>query len=379
MLRKLLALLLALTMPLCAAADETAPYEMDTFAACLPDMLREPLSALIPDESRILSGASIRHNGGHFGDEPEFLDAISALVLVGTEDGPRLYAAAWVEKLPWQVNDYTRFLRSDGDISVSIYQPGDSHVPMLSVDYAVPGGLVSDLLCFWSNRLWCFSGHIDAAEGVSVRSSMGVLTVTDRQGEEQYVCGNPFCLDYMTGAADFPVSRDQAQAIALRDDVPFPAAGSVVYAAGANLRREPTASSESLGRYAYNTPMVFTGETRLGTAWPWYQVRIGETLGWMSSNYILHEPDFGFGPVLLGRTPGGCLMYNAPDDERASAQLTAGVTFHILAEYEGMYHICIPGEVSWAVATDGVCGYIVKEGILTGASPSALDALENSQ
>lgn len=376
MLWKLLALLIALALPLCAAADEAIPYEMDTFAACLPDMLREPLSALIPDESRILSGASIRHNGSHYSEEPEYLDAVSALVLAETEEGLRLYAAAWVENLPWQVNDYTRFLRSGGDISVSIYRPGASRVPMLSVDYAVPGGLVSDLLVFWSNRLWCFGGHIDDAAGVSVRSSMGVLIVVDRQGEAQYTCCNPFCLDYMTGAEEFPVSRDQAQAAARSGDVPFPAAGSVVYAAGANLRRDPTAGSESLGVYAYNTPMVFTGETRQGTAWPWYQVRIGDTLGWMSSNYILHEPDFCFGTVPLGRTPGGCLMYASPGDELPDAQLTQGVTFHILAEYRGMYHICIPGEVSWAVAENGVYGYVPKDGVLTGFSTSALDAQE---
>ncbi len=40
-----------------------------------------------------------------------------------------------------------------------------------------------------------------------------------------------------------------------------------------------------------------------------------------------------------------------------------------------MYHICIPRmPVSWEPERDGVYGYIPTDGVLTGYSPSALDA-----
>jgi hypothetical protein len=121
--------------------------------------------------------------------------------------------------------------------------------------------------------------------------------------------------------------------------------------------------------------MTFTGEQKSGTTFPWYQVQIGDTVGWMSSNYVGFAPDLGFMPIPLGRTLEGCSLYASARDKTPMAELAPGTTFHILTEYDGMYHICIPqGELSWAVDPDGTYGYIPKKNVLTGYSPSALDA-----
>ncbi len=376
MFRRLIALLLALVLFSPALAEEISPYEVCTFAGSLPTRLQEPLSAIVPDESRILSGAAIQHNGSHYSEAPEFLDVYTALLLADTEDGLRLYAAALAEGLPWQVNDFTHFLRRTKNVSVSIYRPQSTQVPVFSLDYYAPDGLVSDLFCFWNNQLWCMKGHIDQANAVTVTNDMGMVTVTDSIGREMFRCSDPFFLDYMWTLSAFPISRAEAQANSWLPLYEPYAAGMTLYCQGANLRREPTTKSESLGQYARNTPMIYTGEQKQGTSYPWYQVRIGNTLGWMSGNYVADEPNLGYEPVPLGRTATGCPMYAAPGDVQPLRQLEPGPSFHILAEYQDMYHICVPSTyISWAVDVEGMYGYIPREGVLTGASISALDAL----
>lgn len=380
MFRRMIAMLMLLILPILGLADEYVPYEVYTFAGHLPERLTEPLSALIPDESRIVSGAAIRHNGDHFGDEPEFLDSYTALVLVDSAEGLRLYAAAWVENLPWQVNDYTRFLRQTQNVSVSLYKPDAQRIPVFSVDYYFQDGLVSDLMIFRGNRLWQLSGHIDEAAGVTIAVDMCTSTVIDEQGQDTYSCTLGFWMDYMTSIDELPTSREEAAGLGTAAHAAYAANVSLglSYTSGANLRQRPTSSSESLGLYYSSVPLTLTGEQVQGRYQPWYKVRIGSTEGWMSGGYVYALPAQYY-PVPLGRTVDGCPMYAAPGDAHPLAQLTQGFTFHILTEYQDMYHICIPGEISWNVAVDGMYGYIPKEGVLTGFSPSALDALENAR
>lgn len=341
MLRRIFILLLmALTLAVPASAEDETPYEVFTFSASLPDALTEPLSTLIPDGLQVISGAAVQQNGSHYGDAPSFLDAYTAMVLVQTADGPRLYAAAWVEGLPWQVNDYTRFLRQQKNVYISIYQPDAYRIPAFSVDYSVQGGVKSDLFSFFANEIWGVYGHIDKGLGITVMNDHGSIERTEGVAFKNYPCNDPFYLDYMDSIDEYPITREAAEArtIAYETARAADTAGNIVYSAGAHLRKEPTGKSESLGTCAANTPMTFTGEQRTGAQWPWYQVRIGNTLGWMSSNYVELKPDWRRSPIPLGRTADGCLLYDAPGDDTPTAQLSPGVTFHILAEYDGMYH-----------------------------------------
>ena len=75
MLRRILALLLLLMLPVLSLADEISPYEVFTFSATLTDRLKEPLGSLIPDETKVISGAAIQHNGYHYADSPSSLDS----------------------------------------------------------------------------------------------------------------------------------------------------------------------------------------------------------------------------------------------------------------------------------------------------------------
>ena len=384
MLQRILALMMTLLMlPILSLADEVSPYEVFTFSSSLPERLKEPLSVFVSDETKVISGAAIQHNGYHYSDSPSSLDSYTAMVLVKTDDGPRLYAAAWVENLPWQVNDYSRFLRQQKNVYVSIYKPDTNRAPVFSVDYSVQGGIKSDLFCFFSNKLWCIDGHIDLGRGLTVMSTYPEsIKMTDSNGSKDYTCSMPFYLDYMQDISAFPITREAAEALVIAHETAHAAdtAANRVYASGAHLRKDPTGKSESLGIYSHNVPMIFTGKQKPGTLFPWYQVRIGGITGWMSSNYVNPAPDVGIAPIPLGRTLAGCSLYTGANDKKPAAELAPGTTFHILTEYEDMYHICIPqNELTWAVDPDGTYGYIPVSGILTGYSPSSLDAQENTR
>jgi len=369
MLRRCLLLLTLLLVPLAVLAEDFVPYEVFTFSGSLPERLKEPLSTLITDESRILSSAAIKSNGGDYAD-----DWYAALILVDATEGARLRAAAEPEGLPWQVEDFTHLLRSRQDVSVSIYMDEYTRVPRLSVDYHVQGELISDLITF--SDLWEITGHTDTARGMTVAVTSRGIEITDRQGYLECQAAQPFFLEYMDDIAALPVTRVEALAQEARAESAVIASSlkAIMYAAGAHLRTGPTGSANSLGQYNTDVPMVYLGKQEKGAQWPWYQVRIGETVGWMSSNYIHTEPQHRAVP--MGRNIYGCTLYAAADETQPIVRLLAGTTFHILTEYKGMYHICIPrGEISWAVDADGTYGYIPMVNVLTGASPSALDAL----
>ncbi len=383
MFRRILALMMLLMMlPAALAEDAASPYQVSTFAGRLPQQLQEPLSMLISDESRIVSGAMIEYNYPHLEpDEPASFPSCTAMLIVDTDEGPLLLAAAWVEGRPWQVDDFTRLLRREENVSVSIYQPEANRIPVFSVDYPSQSGLVSDLMIFRGNRLWQLTGHIDEAAGVEIIASLSRITVFENGVQHMYQYPDAFWMDYLADVTEFPTTRADAETLdkaALSVSVSNEAAGHG-YTVGSNLRREATSKSESLGLYSAEVPLTLTGEEKPGTQLPWYQVRIGDTLGWMSANYVRYFPIQDY-PVPLGRTADGCPMYTHPGDAQPLQQLEPGATFHILTEYKGMYHICIPqGELSWDVDRNGVYGYIPVEGVLTGYSPSALDALEAAQ
>ena len=383
MFRRILALMMiAMMLPAALAEEAASPYQLTTFSGRLPEELQQPLSVMISDETRIISGAAIQYtSNAREADEPGSWDSYSAMLIVDTDEGPLLLAATWVDGMPWQVNDFTRMLRREENVSLSIYQPGMYRTPMFSVDYPGPDGLISDLMIFRGNRLWQLTGHIDEAAGLQIFVDLGAATIHEGSRQDFFQCAEPFWMDYLADVSDFPTTREDAETLdkaAASIFVSNEASGRG-YTVGSHLRSEATAKSESLGMYARDIPLVRTGEEKPGTQLPWYQVRIGDTVGWMSANYVRSGPELDY-PVPLGRTLDGRPLYAQPGDEWPLMQLEPGDTFHVLTEYNGMYHICIPqSELSWAVDRDGVYGYIPVAGVLTGYSPSALDALEAAQ
>ncbi len=232
-------------------------------------------------------------------------------------------------------------------------------------------------MIFRGNRLWQLTGHINETDGVSVMVDLGVATVKDAQGQTLYNCDEGYWMEYLDSVDRFPTSRAAAEALdaaSMANSIADDAVG-YAYTEGANLRTDPTVESASLGLYNRSVPLSLTGLQRQGTNYPWLQVQIGDTQGWMAANYVSGNGCRDY-PVPMGRNAAVCAMYAAPGDAQPISQLEPGTTFHILTEVNGMYHICIPqGEISWQVDRDSIYGYIATENILTGAGVLALDAL----
>ena len=137
----------------------------------------------------------------------------------------------------------------------------------------------------------------------------------------------------------------------------------------ANLRAEPSSRSESLGVYC---PSGVTAQ-RLGMvqgAWaPWYQVRVGETVGWVSSPYarpigslaeLVQEPFPDPLPTLT--LEAEAFLHSTPDGP-VSTKLQPGVKLQVLAECaDGWLHVTVPGcGLSRWINPEGVFGYIRTE------------------
>lgn len=134
----------------------------------------------------------------------------------------------------------------------------------------------------------------------------------------------------------------------------------------ANLRAEPTGTSESLGVYhASGVPAQRLGMVQ--GAWaPWYQVRVGETVGWCSSPYaqpvediaqLVQEPSPD--PLPAAAVRREILLRTAPDGP-ACTKLEPGVRVQVLAECaDGWLHVAVPGcALNRWISPDGVFGYL---------------------
>ncbi len=90
----------------------------------------------------------------------------------------------------------------------------------------------------------------------------------------------------------------------------------------------------------------------------------------MSAQYVHSGMPNGRFPTLCGRTLASCALYAQADDASLALELSAGTSFHILAETENdRFHICVPsGGLGPEVDTGGTYGYVSKSSVIMGAS-----------
>lgn len=345
----------------------------------LPQQLVAPLADWGYGDARILSGAAIEEPGDAASpeDDPSFQASFSALMLAEIEGETQLIGAAWVEGQPWQVVNFgSRLLRQTENLSMG-YMTWDTARPALAIGYwGMQEEQQFDLFMFSGNRLWEMVGHSDSH--IRISTSNDIVTVWEDPPKTRFRLGS-FWMEYMSSISEFPTTYTECeqlqQAILLAEE----AAGSALcYTDGANLWAEPSQTSQSLGMYQPNIPAVDLGEQAQGDEWPWLRLRIGNTEGWMSAQYVHTGLPNGQLPTLCGRTLTGCALYAQAYDSSPALELPSGTSFHILAETENeRFHICVPsGGLGPEVDTNGTYGYVSKSAVMTGASPIALDALE---
>ncbi len=185
-------------------------------------------------------------------------------------------------------------------------------------------------------------------------------------GERRYVvAGNR--LDDPRTFAEFPTSCEAAARWAEASWAGVLADGRALIW-GANLRQQPTGTSQSLGKY-----VVAMGEMldqQPGKQYPWIQVRIGETVGWVSGLYVATPEDrqrfaAHCSGAAYAAASGAAVLFRQPDAAAASVALPEGTFMQVLAETEdGWLHVLVTGDSpDLRPEAAGAYGYVRAEAV----------------
>ena len=377
-------LLILLFMPLCSLAEvwtEDQFYPSGNFARRhylfkdeQPAPLVEPLKEWGYVHARVLSGAAIEEPGDNppMTDEPGSYPSFTALMLLDVAGKVELVGAAWVEGQPWQVVSFdTRLLRRTTRMGMGIIECPGMERPAFAVSYWDQPQCF-DLFTFRGNRLWEMVGHRKSDLIISTAGQF-TLTIDDAGQKVYHALPRRFYMESMPSIDEYPTTLAECEALT------YPTASPEWHhTGGAHLREEPSQQARSLGLYEMDVPVRFFGETKPGSKWPWYRVRIGDTEGWMSGQYVYPDLAYPAPALSVGRTVNGCTMLRVLGDSSSAVPLAPGTDFHILAETaDGWRHVCIPGgPLTPEMDLDGTYGYVHRAEMITGAGPRALDALE---
>jgi len=181
----------------------------------------------------------------------------------------------------------------------------------------------------------------------------------------------PACVSYdledMDSIRDFPLTQEDALRAAQKSWQDKQAQDLAVIW-GANLRTKPTAHSASLGRYLAGT-LVRVITQQEGESFPWYQVKVGNTIGWVSGPYLTYacdQADFArrmcYDPLPVARMKTNALLRKELNSEKAVMRLESGMLMHVLGETDnGWLHVCVPsGGLDWQMDPAGAFGYVRK-------------------
>lgn len=118
-----------------------------------------------------------------------------------------------------------------------------------------------------------------------------------------------------------------------------------------------------------------------GESFPWYQVQVGNTIGWISGPYLTYARDqadfarrISYQPLPVARVKERVLLRKELNSEKAVMYLEPGMLMHLLGETEnGWLHVCVPrGELHWLMDQGGSFGYVRKSEADVADSPLAL-------
>ncbi len=152
-----------------------------------------------------------------------------------------------------------------------------------------------------------------------------------------------------------------------------------VFVFGVNFRERPTSESHSMGKYTAKACVL---GREPGTMTSWYQVRIGDTIGWVSGTYVLWPQNEGDSAAIaeyLSKMPelaktrreaGRHVMLRSAPDGETIMQLPAGTVMQVIGENEGWLHVILPRHDGWAFDWNGTYGYVRADNVVTGVSPA---------
>lgn len=176
-------------------------------------------------------------------------------------------------------------------------------------------------------------------------------------------------------ADHYPKTMEEARGYAAAD--PRTVAEGYGILTGPNVRKKASSHSENLGVYRRGVMAKILG-TEPGQSWFWYQVQIGQTVGFVSEPYLYEganaAPWYYDTPLAVGRADKDCELKSAPGSgEETVAALPKGAVMYVLAERGDWLHVCVPqGELGYWMGDGGTYGYLRSRDVTQAYTPLQL-------
>lgn len=363
-MKKLVVLLLVLLWPAVAARGETWTidsgenhvYYIETFGETLPEEACQALAATPFAGDASLCGVLIDEVNREYPEANRQM-LLLALQHEGTTllvDGTEWPDTGWEV---WAASD--TFLREGEDFAISARPRYNNLGQVMMVWPTIEYGQEIFYIGGYegSSYVYSYTNLDEQGNGVKVTSEYPAYAYQLIQvqggrlgGMKSYWVGKPARLDIIT-AAEFPNTQEKLQTL---DNAPWSGIGGA-YVHTANLREQPTGKSRSLGVYRWAIGEKLGSAP--GTEWPWYQLRIGDTVGWMSGAYVID--DHGQAPPpAVAQCSREIILHLSPNGD-VKQTLPAGTAMQILADCDGWYHVVLPeGDMTWRLAAEGTYGYV---------------------
>ncbi|MBR4080435.1 MAG: SH3 domain-containing protein [Clostridia bacterium] len=362
--------------------DMNLYYVVETFSGAAPEVLRPALDAspFVADE--ILQGALLRTYYFKYDGKQDVLNDQAALLAVRHEERTVLLGAAriggeWVVRMQSET-----FLRDGEDFRITAMpnKTKKAFNVFLTVvygdeQYFIASGSPDQP---WMLKSYRHQYEDGTAETVSYEYGLIAYqrTRTDAPAEQvSFHCVLPAYLE--TADADqLPHSRQALEQWAQAH--PIELAADEAYMGGANLRKEPTGSSRSHGQYLTPVRVKVLGQAP-GQDFPWYNVRVGNTEGWVSGAYFYTKETDTTNLCMavnhmqpVARLRKSAQLLSSPGGE-AIAALPAETEMHVLVISGSWAQVVLPrGELGWHADWEGTFGYVPLSSLTMAASPLQL-------
>lgn len=374
MIRKLLLYLCMLMLPGVALAQintETI-FEANgklatnryTFLQEVPAVLQQKLDAGGYDDVNCVSGLCIERLVLETPEGQEGTYRSSDALMVLERNG--VYSLAGMQ---WSIPEKPVYFQEYGRLGLELekgfqlqFAPGKLH----TVDYQLTAECAGVTRTWRINRtgqnVWYIvSCQTPGGENIPWNEMDGAFELDDGL---HYACWWPQ-LEGMTSFDEYPVTQAQAAELAASSWAGLPFDRLAVL--GGNLREEPTGKSRSLGLSQGNVLGEILDQ-RPGVYDPWYQVRVGETVGWMSGGYVHalnsdHHPNGMLKPLKQATVKASVFLRRSPDDPSAVMTLEAGTELQVLfASADGWLHVVVPtAQALRFMDINGTYGYVRLE------------------
>ena len=378
MMRKLLLCLFLLMLPMYVLAEITVENISEangkmatnryTFAQEVPDVVHQQLSMHGYQDVQCVSGLCIERLVLEYPEGQEGAYRSSDALLIVEKDG-----AYSLVGMQWRTPEHPVYLQEYGSLGLSLdkdFQLQFASAPLHTVDYLLTaecGGTVrSWRMNVTGQNVWYVSAcQTPGGETVCWDELEGAFRLDDGL---HYACWWPQ-LEGMISFEEYPVEQAQAAALAEHSWAGLPFERLAVL--GGNLREEPTGQSRSLGLSQGNVIGEVLGQ-KPGVYEPWYQVRVGDTVGWMSGGYV-HPLDSVFYPNGILKPHKQAIvkeiipLRRSQDDHGTVMTLQAGTELQVLfADSDGWLHVAVPtARALRFMDINGTCGYVRLEEVET--------------